>query len=234
MNTLQNQITLLKKKLTTMATLAQTAVQRSVQALVERDSGLAAAAKEHDKAIDDLEMEIDELAIELLTAGRSAPEVRLLTVVMKIARDLERVGDEATTISRRAFELSQDTQLQPSVDIPEATEFALAMFKEALEAFVEADPAAARAVIARDKQMDATNKQVQRSLTQHIMKTPAAAPRCLNLMVISKSLERIADHATNIAEDVVYLYEGRDIRHTGKGKVRPAESDPSSSSSQMP
>jgi phosphate transport system protein len=116
--------------------------------------------------------------------------------------------------------------MQPSVNISGASAFALNMLTDALEAFAEADPAQAREVIARDKQMDATNKQVQRTLTEHIMKTPGAAPRCLNLMVISKSLERIADHATNIAEDAVYLYEGRDIRHTGKGKVRPAESDP--------
>jgi phosphate transport system protein len=210
-----------------MAALSESAVQRAVDSAVNRDSGLAASAKEHDKAIDDLEMEIDELAIELLTTtGRSGNEVRLLTVVMKIARDLERVGDEATTISRRAFDLNQDALMQPSVDISGASAFALVMLKDALEAFTQADPAQAREIIARDKQMDATNKQVQRTLTEHIMKTPGAAPRCLNLMVISKSLERIADHATNIAEDAVYLYEGRDIRHTGKGKVRPAESDP--------
>jgi len=224
--TLQDQIELLKRNLASMAALSEAAVRRAIESVVNRDSGLAASAKEHDKAIDDLEMEIDELAIELLTTGRSANEVRLLTVVMKIARNLERVGDEATTISRRAFDLNQDTLTQPSVNIASASAFALAMLKEALEAFTGADPAQAREVIVRDKQMDATNKQVQRTLTGHIMKNPAAAPRCLNLMVISKSLERIADHATNIAEDAVYLYEGRDIRHTGKGKVRPAESDP--------
>ena len=224
--TLNDQIELLKRKLMTMAELAESSVQRAIESVVNRDSGLAAAAKEHDKAIDDLEMEIDELAIELLTTGRSAPEVRLLTVVMKIARDLERVGDEATTISRRAFDLNQDQLLQPSVDISDANDFALGMLKDALEAFTQADPVEARQIIARDKQMDATNKQIQRALTDYISKTPSAVQRCLNLMVISKSLERIADHATNIAEDVVYLYEGRDIRHTGKGKVRPAESDP--------
>ena len=213
----------------TMASLSEASVQRAVEAVVQRDSGLAAAAKEHDKAIDDLEMEIDELAIDLLTTGRSAPEVRLLTVVMKIARDLERVGDEATTISRRAFDLNQDDLVQPSVNVSGANAFALGMLNDALEAFTQADPVDARAVIARDKQMDATNKQIQRTLTDYIVKTPAATQRCLNLMIISKSLERIADHATNIAEDVVYLYEGRDIRHTGKGKVRPAESDPNGS-----
>ena len=97
------------------------------------------------------------------------------------------------------------------------------MLKEALEALVDGDSARARALIPRDKEIDATNKKIHRDLTQQIMAAPITAPRCLNLMVISKSIERIADHATNIAEDVVYLYEGRDIRHTGKGKVRLAE-----------
>jgi phosphate transport system protein len=97
------------------------------------------------------------------------------------------------------------------------------MLRESLRALVEADPARARAIIPRDKEIDAANKQVHRDLTQYLMSAPNTAPRCLNLMVISKSLERIADHATNIAEDVVFLYEGRDIRHTGKGKVRLGE-----------
>ena len=221
-----NSIDLLKSKLMTMAELAQSAVQRAIDSAVNRDSGLAAAAREHDKEIDDLEMEIDEIAIQLLASTGSAAEVRLLTVCMKISRNLERVGDEATTISRRAFDLNQDPLLEPSVNISAANALALGMLKDALEAFTQADPPLAREIIARDKQVDANNKQIHRTLTDYIMKTPGAAPRCLNFMVISKSLERIADHATNIAEDVVYLYEGRDIRHTGKGKVRPAESDP--------
>jgi len=219
-------IEILKRKLMTMAELSEAAVQRAIDSIAKRDSGLAASAKEHDKAIDDLEMEIDELAIELLTTRRSAPEVRLLTVAMKIGRDLERVGDEATTISRRAFDLNQDKLTQPTIDISSASAAALAMLRDALDAFTQADPVEAREIITRDKQVDANNKQIQRTLTDYIEKNPAATQRCLNLMVISKSLERIADHATNIAEDVVYLYEGRDIRHTGKGKVRPAESDP--------
>ena len=219
-------IEVLKRKLIFMAELSEAAVQRAIDSILNRDNGLAASAKEHDKAIDDLEMEIDELAVELLITRRSAPEVRLLTVAMKIARDLERVGDEATTISRRAFDLNQDQITQPSIDISSTSSAALEMLNGALEAFTQADPVEAREIIGRDKQIDASNKQTQRTLTDYIMKTPAAAQRCLNFMVISKSLERIADHATNIAEDVVYLYEGRDIRHTGKGKVRPAESDP--------
>ena len=223
MITIEEQIGLLKEKILSMGALAEDAVHRGIRALTNRDNGLASSAKEQDKAIDDLEMEIDELAIGLLATGRSASEVRLITVIMKIARDLERVGDEATTISRRAFELNQEAAAGPDAGTPETAKAAIEMLKEALEAFVSSDPARARALIPRDKEIDATNKRVQRELAKQMMETPSKTPRCLNLMVISKNLERIADHATNIAEDVVYLYEGRDIRHTGKGKVRPAE-----------
>ena len=226
MITFDEKTTILKEKLRTMGTLAEEAVRNAIKALVNRDDGLASRAKEEDKGIDELEVEIDELGIGLLTAGRAAADVRLITVVMKIARDLERIGDEATTISRRAFDLNQDPQLQPDVDIPERAGVALKMLREALAAFVDGDQELARAVIPRDKEMDSLNKQLQRDLTRHIMENPSTTPRCLNLMVISKSLERIADHATNIAEDVVYLCEGRDIRHSGKGKARPAEAYP--------
>jgi phosphate transport system protein len=179
-----------------------------------------------DKDIDDLEIEIDERAIGLLPKARSPEELRLLVVATRIARNLERVGDEATTISRRAFELNQDAQSEPAVDIPRRADVAVRMLNKALGAFVNAQPERARAIIPQDKEVDAANRQLHRELTEEIMKLPSSAPRCLNLMVVSKSLERIADHAKNIAEDVVYLYEGRDIRHTGRGKVRPAEPPP--------
>ena len=216
-------IGLLKEKLRAMGTLAEDSVKRAIRALANRDDGLASSAKEHDKAIDELEIEIDEIGVSLLVAGASAREVRLITVIMKIARNLERVGDEATTISRRAFDINQDPQTEPRADISELASLAIKMLNEALEALVDGDPEEARALIPRDKEIDALNKQMHRDLTSYLMANPQSAPRCLNLMVISKSLERIADHATNIAEDVVYLYEGRDIRHTGKGKVRLAE-----------
>jgi phosphate transport system protein len=173
-----------------------------------------------------LEIEIDELAISLLPKARTPEELRLLVVATRIARNLERVGDEATTISRRAFDLNQDPQSEPAVDIPRRADMAVGMLNKALDAFVNAKPDRARSIIPQDKEVDAANRQLHRELTEEIMKSPSSAPRCLNLMVVSKSLERIADHAKNIAEDVVYLYEGRDIRHTGRGKVRPAEPPP--------
>ncbi|HEY2952511.1 MAG TPA: phosphate signaling complex protein PhoU [Verrucomicrobiae bacterium] len=212
-----------KKMLVTMGGLADDAVRRAISAMVNRDAGMASTGKETDKEIDELQLEIDEKAIELLPLARSSEELRFITVAMKIARDLERVGDEATTISRRAFDLSQDTHALPTVDVPRRAKMALSMLEDALKAFITGDSARAREVIPRDKEVDELNKQLNRELTQEIMANPEATPRCLNFMVISKSLERIGDHAKNIAEDVVYLYEGRDIRFTGRGKLRRAE-----------
>ena len=202
-----------------MATHAEAAVNRSIKALVERNDELARNAKEDDRILDQFEIEIDDEAIRLLAKAPLAGDLRLITIAMKISRDLERVGDEATTIARRALELNQEPQLKPYVDIPHMAKLALEMLKESIDAFVNRDPARARIVIPRDKEVDGLNKQLHRELASYMIEKPATITRCLNLMVISKSLERIADHATNIAEEVVFLYEGRDIRHTGKGQT---------------
>ena len=134
-------------------------------------------------------------------------------MAMKIANNLERVGDEATTISRRVIELSQESHLQQAAEVPRMAGLALQMLKDALDAFVHRDAAKARIVIPQDIQVDDLNKRLQHELAAYMDQRPSTVARCLNLMVICKSLERIADHATNIAEGVVYLCEGRDIRH---------------------
>ena len=209
----------LKEKLLTMASKAEAAVNNAIKALVDRDDDLARSVKEEDNALDQLEIEVDEMAIGLLSKAPLASDLRLITVAMKISHDLERVGDEATTISRRAVELSQEPQLKPYIDIPRMAKMALEMLDHALDAFVNANPEKARAVIPRDKEVDALNRQLHRELSSYMVEKPTTITRSLNLMVISKSLERIADHATNVAEEVVYLYEAKDIRHTGKGQA---------------
>ena len=215
----ENELSGLKQKLLTMASHAERAVNQAIEALVERDDELARNVMADDVIVDQLEVEIDELAIQLLSKAPLATDLRLITVAMKISHDLERVSDEATTIARRSLELSLEPQLKPYVDIPRMAAMALDMLKEALDAFVNRDPAKARTVIPRDKQVDLLNKQLHRELSSYIVERPSTITRCLNLMVISKSLERVADHATNVAEEVVYLYEGRDIRHSGQGVV---------------
>ena len=211
----------LKQKLLTMAGFAESAVTRALQSLLDRDEAMARQVKEDDNILDQSEIEIDELSINLLAKAPLATDLRFITVAMKISHDLERVGDEATTISRRAIELNQEPQLKPYVDVPRMANLALQMLKESMDSFVNRDPAKARAVIPRDKEVDLLNKQLNRELASFMVEQPSTITRCLHLMVVSKSIERIADHATNIAEEVVYLYEGRDIRHLPEIKQAP-------------
>ena len=204
----------LKGKLQTMAGLAAIAVNDSIKALVARDDALARRVEADDSQLDRLEIEVDEMAVTLLAKAPLATDLRLIIVAMKASHDLERVGDEATAISRRALELNQEPPLKPYVDIPRMAAMALEMLRESLDAFMQSLPAQARAVIPRDLEVDALYRQLERELVSFILENPANTTRCLNLMSIAKRLERIADHATNIAEEVVYLYEAVDIRHT--------------------
>jgi phosphate transport system protein len=205
----------LKQQLLLMASHAETAVNQAVQALVQRDYDLALQVRENDRIIDQFEVEIDDLVIQLLTKAPLATNLRLVTVAMKISQNLERVGDEATKIAKRARDLSREVPVKINLDLPRMAGLALDMLKAALDAFVNRDPAAARAIIPRDKEVDALNKQIHEILAKHMVANPDTIGRCLNWMVASKSLERIADHAKNVAEEVVYLYEAQDIRHTG-------------------
>ena len=209
------ELDVLKQKLLTMASHAEMAVNRALQALVQRDLDLAIRVKEDDRIIDQFEVEIDDLVIQLLTKAPLASNLRLVTVAMKISQNLERVGDEATKIAKRARDLSQEPPVKIVMDLPHMAQMALDMLKAALDAFVNRDPIAARAIIPRDKEVDALNKQLHEILAQHMVAHPDTISRCLNWMVACKSLERIADHAKNVAEEVVYLCEAQDIRHTG-------------------
>ena len=221
MHHLESELDQLKQRLMTMAGTAEQAVTQAIKALLDRDDDLARGVRERDSILDQLEMELDESAIQLLSKAPLASDLRLITVVMKISRDLERIGDEATTISRRAIELSQEPQLKPYIDIPRMAGIGLEMLKDALDAFITRDTEKARAIVLRDKEVDQINKQLHRELSSYMVERPSTITRCLNLMVISKSLERVADHAANIAEDVVYLHEARDIRHAGQTRVPP-------------
>src|SRR6266540_290618 len=165
----EQEIATLKERLLTMASLAEAAVNKAIKALVDRDDDLARRVKEEDNAIDQLEIEIDDMAIGLLAKAPLARDLRLITVAMKISQDLERVGDEATTIARRSLELSQEPQLKPYVDVPRMANIALSMLRDALDAFVNRNPGKARAVVPRDKEVDQLNKQLQRELVSFMV-----------------------------------------------------------------
>jgi phosphate transport system protein len=206
----------LRQKLLLMASRAETSVNQAVQALMQRDYDLAMKVRADDNIIDQFEIEIDEMAIQLLTRAPLATNLRLVTVAMKICQNLERIGDEATKIAKRARDLSQEPAVKINIDLPRMANLALAMVKDALDTFVQRNSTAARAIIPRDKEVDALNKQIHQLLAQHMTENPATIARCLHWLVAAKSLERIADHAKNIAEEVVYLCEAQDIRHTSK------------------
>jgi phosphate transport system protein len=212
----------LKERLLAMAGHAETAVNLALQALLNRDYDLALRVKEDDNLIDRFEVEIDELAINLLAKAPLASDLRFVTVAMKISQNLERIGDEAAKIANRARDLSKEPPLKLDLELPRMAKLSLAMLKVALDAFVNRDSASARALIPRDREVDALNKQINRQLTEHMMSDRDSIPRCLNLMFATRSLERVADHAKNLAEEVVYLCEALDIRHRGTGLVAPA------------
>ena len=207
------ELTRLKESLLTMASHAESGVTRAMRALVERDDALARQVQEDDNILDQFEIEVDDTAVHLLAKAPLATELRLITVAMKISQNLERVGDEAVTIARRAADLNAEPQLKPYVDLPRMATMSLAMLRDAISAFVNRQPDLARSVIPRDQDVDDLNRQLHRELSSFMIERPTTITRCLHLMVISKALERVADHATNIAEEVVFLYEAKDIRH---------------------
>jgi phosphate transport system protein len=189
-------------------------VRDALQALVTADIALAQKVRDNDDILDDLEKRVDDEAIRYM--GLRAPvatELRLLIVGMKAAHDLERVGDECTTIAKRAARLAGEPPIKPYVDIPRMANITLEMLRDALDCFLSYDTAKALAVVRRDEEVDAINKHLYRELSSYMIESPKTTSRALEMMFISKSIERIADHACNIAEETVYLAEARDIRH---------------------
>jgi len=219
MSHFEQELTGLNNMLLTMASHAESAVKQAMKALITRDYDLALRVRADDEVIDRFEVELDELSIQLLAKAPLASDLRLIAVAMKISQNLERVGDEAAKIASRARDLSEEPPLKLQVDMPGLADQVLHMLKNALDAFVERDPTAARALIPQDKQVDALNKQIYRQLVMEMSQKPETIHRCLDLMVAAKSLERIADHAKNMAEEVVFLCEAEDIRHGGRHRA---------------
>jgi phosphate transport system protein len=172
-----------------------------------------------DDKLDLLEVKIDDEAVRYMNLRAPiASELRLVIVGMKASHDLERVGDEATSIAKRAIKLSAEPQLKPYIDLPRMAVMALDMLRDALDCFLQVDEAKAVAVCKRDAEVDDLNRQLYRELTSYMIEKPETISRAIELMFISKSIERIADHATNIAEEMIYLSHGKDVRHTEEVK----------------
>ena len=207
--------------------MGETAVRQvrdALRALVEGDSALARSVFVADDELDTLEVKIDNEAVRFMNLRAPiASDLRLVIVGMKAGHDLERVGDEASNIAKRAIKLSAEPPLKPYVDIPRMTEITMEMLRDALDCLLQGDEAKALAVCKRDVEVDNLNRQVYRELTSFMVENPETISRAIELMFISKSIERIADHATNIAEETIFLFRGKDVRHTDEvKKVGPA------------
>lgn len=205
----------LKSKILRMGGLVETQIQGALRALVERDSDLARQVIENDHRVNTLDVEVDEDCLRLLALQQpAARDLRFITTAMKISTELERMSDLAENICERAIELNEEPQLKPYIDIPRMANWSLRMVKEALDAFVNGDPETARKVCADDDFVDDLTQQLFRELLSFMLENPQTITRAIRITFIAKYLERIADHATNVAELVVYMVEGKIIRHT--------------------
>jgi phosphate transport system protein len=205
----------LKQTLLAMGGLVEDQIRHAMQALVDRDDALASEVIERDRQVNAYDVEVDAQCVELLALHQpAAGDLRFITTAMKIVTDLERIGDQAVNIAQRVIELNQEAQLKPYIDLPRMAERAQAMVKESLDAFVARDTELARRVRAEDDEVDALKEQIFRELLTFMMEDPRSIPRAIRLILISRCMERVADHATNIAEMVIYLVEGKMVRHT--------------------
>lgn len=204
----------LKEKILKMSSLVEKAIHLSIKALVDRESELAQQIIKSDDQVNMLEIEIDEFSLKLLALRQpQAGDLRLITSIMKINNDLERIGDLAVNISERTMELLKFPIVKPLIDIPRMAEIAQGMVKDSLDAFVNRDSKLARSVCERDDKVDNLNDQIFRELLTYMLRDPKTIERAVDLILVGRNLERIADHATNICEDVIYIVDGKTIKH---------------------
>jgi len=191
-------------------------IKETLRALVERDSSAAKRMIEYDHEINRQEVMIDELSLNIIALRQpAARDLRFITLALKVSTDLERIGDLCVNIAERTLELNEEPQLKPYIDLPKMAEAAEGMIVDALEAFLRGDATLAEEVTRRDDYVDQLNVQVFRELLTFMMEDPKTISRATRLMFIGKYLERMGDHATNIAEMVIFMVKGKDIRHMG-------------------
>ncbi|ABL00755.1 phosphate signaling complex protein PhoU [Pelobacter propionicus] len=205
----------LRNNILAMGGKVEMMIADSVAALANRDSALAERIIAMDREVNGLEVAIDEKCLQLLALRQpAARDLRFITLALKIVTDLERIGDQCTSVAKRVKELNEEPPLKPYIDIPRMAHWTETMVREALDAFVRGDVDLAIKVCTDDQTVDDLNVQIQRELLTFMIEEPATISRAIKLNYISKCLERIADHATNIAEMVIFMVKGKDIRHT--------------------
>jgi len=220
----QKELEKLKENLLKMACLVEEAINNSVQALVKRDSDLVDKTMDLESRINAMDLDIEEMCLKLLALRQPmAIDLRFITAAMKINTDLERMGDQAVNIAERATSLNQEPPLKPYIDIPRMAEIAQTMVRDVLDSFVKRDSKLARSVLERDDLVDGLNHQVFRELLTFMISDPASIRRSAHLMIVCRCLERIADHATNIAEDVIFMVEARVVKHHAEEREKKEE-----------
>jgi phosphate transport system protein len=211
----------LRDRLLAMGSLAETMIHKGIKALVDRDAALVQAVLAHEEEMDLLCIEIDDRCFTQLALRQPmASDLRFLVGAIKINSDLERIGDQAVSIALRSRSLITQPQLKPLIDIPRMAGVVQWMVRKSLDAFVQRDPELARSVIDEDDEVDNLRDQVFRELLTYMVSDTTTIPRAIDLMLISRNLERIADHSTNIAEDVIYIVRGEDVRERGDKELR--------------
>jgi phosphate transport system protein len=204
----------LKNRLLNMGAMVEERVHQAIQALMARDLVTVERIVNGDQEINDLQIEIDDRCLKLLALQQPmATDLRLITAAMKINADLERIGDQAVNIAEQAVKILALPPLKPLIDLPRMAEAAERMTRDSLDAFVRRDVALARSILKRDDEVDQLKDQVFRVLLTYMMADPGTIERALSLILVSRHLERIADHATNVAEDVIFVVEAKDVRH---------------------
>ena len=204
----------LKEKILIMGSMVENAIRDSIKSLVDRDNQLAKTVIENDHQINTLDSEIDEECIKLIALMQpKAGDLRFITTAMKITTDLERMGDMASNIAERALELNEEPILKPYIDVPRMREIAQGMTRDVLDAFVKGDKKLAMDVIMRDDEVDDLRNAILKELVFFMVQDPSTVTRGMKIIFVAQYLERIADHATNIAEMVIYLVAGKLIRH---------------------
>ncbi len=212
-----------KVRLLTMSGEAEAALGLAVEALLERDSEKAQRVIMGDRIVDAMEIEIEEQCVSLLALQQPmARDLRMLTSALKIANDLERVGDHAVNIAQSADRLAQSRPIAPEPELIEMARLTRLMLSDSLEAFIRGDAEAGREICRRDDKVDALHRSVFRILLTHMMEDPHMISAGMELFLVSRNLERVADLATNIAEDVVFLVEGKSIKHHSEDRGEPA------------
>ena len=208
------QIADLKEKLLLMSGRAEEIIRKALESLMSRDSELAGEVIVDDAAIDRMEIDIEEACIQLLALQQPlATDLRLITSALKISNDLERVGDHAVNIAGCAQQLANKSPVKPLADLPALAEKSIGMLRDALDAFVRGDAEAARLLVRRDDEVDALNRQMFAELMRRMIADPQQVERSMTLVLVGRNLERIADLATNVAEEVVFIAEARIIKH---------------------